>query len=250
MLTEPTLDKLKELKLQGMLETLTDQERDPDINGLDFTERFSLLVDAEWVLRRNKRLARRLREAKLRYPNACLEDLETSPARGLERSLIRKLGTCHYIAEWLNIILTGLTGTGKTYVACALAQQACRRGFRAAYKRASRLYDELALARADGTYPRYLAKLARMDVLVIDDFGLTEMRDVDAQGLLDVLEDRYGQRSTIITSQLATKHWHEYLPEPTVADAICDRVVHNAYKVALKGPSRRKKESTKKRSKN
>lgn len=246
MLTEPTLDKLRDLKLQGILEAFLEQEKDPDTNALDFNERFSMLVDAEWILRQNKRLARNLREAKLRYTNACIEDIEASSARGLERALIKKLATCLFIIEKLNLIVSGKTGTGKSYVACAVAMQACRKGFRAVYRRASRLYDELALARAEGTYQRLLARLARVDLLVIDDFGLTEAKEADAEALLEVLEDRYNNRSTIITSQLAIKDWHEYLPEPTIADAICDRVVHNAYRIDLKGPSRRKEKPTRK----
>lgn len=244
MLTEPTLVKLAELNLQGILEAFLEQEKDPDTNALDFHERFSLLVDAEWILRQNKRLARNLREAKLRYTNACIEDIEASTARGLDKALIKKLATCQLIIDKLNLIISGQTGTGKSYVGCAVAMQACRKGFRVVYRRASRLYDDLALARAEGSYQRLLARLARVDLLVIDDFGLTETKEADAEGLLEVLEDRYNNRSTIITSQLAIKDWHEYLPEPTIADAICDRVVHNAYRIDLKGPSRRKEKST------
>ena len=138
------------------------------------------------------------------------------------------------------MLITGPTGTGKTYVACALAQQACRKGFRALYRRVPRLFDELTLARADGTYARLLARLARVDVLVIDDWGLAPLRDQERRDLLEILEDRYGTRSTIITSQLAREHWHDYLGDPTVADAICDRLLHNAHRIVLKGPSRRK----------
>lgn len=240
MLTEPTLDKLKELSLYGMADTYLEQQRTPSEGGLSFEDRFGLLVDAEWMLRQNKRLKRRLSEAKLRLSNAAVEDVETAPARGLERAVLLRLASCVFIKDNLNILITGPTGTGKTFLACAMAQQACRKGYRALYRRASRLYEELALARADGTYPKLLSRLLRVDVLVLDDFGLATVRDADRQSLLDVLEDRYGNSSTIVTSQLPPRTWHEYLGDPTVADSICDRLLHNAHRVELKGPSRRR----------
>lgn len=245
MLTEPTLDKLKDLTLHGMANAFVEQQKKNDLHDLAFEDRFGLIVDAEWILRHNKRLDRRLREAKLRFPNACVEDVETSTARGLDKSTLQRLASCAWIEEHMAVLVTGATGTGKSYFACALAQQACRKGYRALYRRASRFYDELHLARADGTYPKVLGRLARMDVLIIDDFGLGNLREADRQALLDVLEDRYGNRSTIITSQLPPSAWHDYIGEPTLADSICDRVVHAAHRVTLKGPSRRKpKEGT------
>jgi DNA replication protein DnaC len=144
------------------------------------------------------------------------------------------------VLEHQAVLISGATGTGKTYLACALAHQACRQGFRACYRRAPRFFDELRLARADGSYPRLLGRLARVDVLVIDDFAIAPIADTERRDLLEVLEDRYATRATIITSQLDPKHWHEYLSDPTTADAICDRVLHAAHRVALKGPSRRK----------
>src|SRR6185295_14717201 len=181
-----------------------------------------------------------LAEAKLRLGQACVEGIDFPSKRQLDRSVIRQLATCAWVIEHQHVLVTGMTGTGKTYVACALAQQACRKGYRALYRRATRLFHEMKLARADGTYPRLLARFARMEVLVIDDFGIAALDDQEKQDLLEVLEDRYGTRSVVVTSQLPPKKWHEFLGEPTLADAICDRLLHNAHQLALAGPSRRK----------
>jgi len=240
MLNEPTIEKLKALGLDALAAAWLEQQQRPDVAALAFDERFGLLVDAEYTQRENKRLDRRLKEAKLRLGQACVEDIDYPPRRELDRALVRQLATCRWIDEHLNVLVTGLTGTGKTYVACALAQQACRRGYRTIYRRASRLYHELALAHADGSWARVLAKLARVDVLVVDDFALGPIREQERQDLLEVLEDRQGLRSTIVTSQVPVKEWHDYLGEPTVADAILERLVHAAHRLALKGPSRRK----------
>ncbi|MBY0497411.1 MAG: IS21-like element helper ATPase IstB [Cyanobacteria bacterium] len=239
-----TLERLHRLRLGAMADAYRTQQQEAATAALGFDERFSMLVDAEHLFRGNRALARRLKEAKLRVPHACLEELDPTPRRGLDRALVRQLATGRWIAEHQHVLVTGATGVGKTYLACALAQQACRQGFRALYRRVPRLFDELALAHADGSYTTLLARLARIDVLVLDDWGLASLKDSQRQDLLEVLEDRDGSRSTIITSQLPREQWHDYLGEPTVADAILDRVVHRAFPIALTGPSRRKEPPT------
>lgn len=242
MLTEPTTDKLKTLHLYAMASAWTLQRGDPSFGELGFDERFSLLVDAESLARDNKRIARLQRDAKLRIPSACMEDIDLSPKRELERSLVKTLATGRWIADHQNVLVTGMTGVGKTYVACALAQLACRTGFRALYRRTTRLFEELALSHADGSYTRLLAKLAKVDVLVLDDWGLAPLTDVQRRDVLEIMDDRHGARSTVFASQLPVGKWHDYLGDPTIADAVLDRVVHNAHRIALKGPTKRKPE--------
>lgn len=242
MLNEPTLDKMKSLRLDAMAAAWLQQQRDSEAGTLSFDERLGLLVDAECLHRDNRRLHRNLKEAHLRFPQACIEDIDYTPKRALDRASIRQLGTGTWVRDHLNIVISGATGTGKTYLACAFAQHACRNGHRALYRRAPRLYDELGLARADGTYARALARIAKVEVLVIDDWGLVPLKPNERQDLLEVLEDRHGNRSTILASQLPPEHMHEAIGDPTIADAICDRLLHNAHKIALKGPSRRKTE--------
>lgn len=244
MLTAPTLEKLHALRLPAFATTWEAQHADPTIASLGFDERLALLVDAEWLARENKRLATALREAKLRLSQACVEDIDYAPRRELDRALLRQLATGRWIAEHHTVLITGATGTGKTYLACALAQQACRHGYRALYRRVPRLCEELTLAHADGSYLRLLARFARVDILVLDDWGLSTLRDQDRRDLLEILEDRTATRATIVTSQLPPSKWHEYLADPTLADAICDRLLHPAYRLMLKGPSRRKEASS------
>jgi DNA replication protein DnaC len=245
MLNEPTIEKLKALRLDALADAWLQQQAEPGIAKLSFDERLAMLVDAEWMHRENKRLTRCLKEAKLRLSQACIEDVDYPARRELDRAVIRQLATCRWVAEHQDIVVTGATGTGKTYIACALAHQACRKGHRAIYRRASRLADELALARADGSYARLLTKLARADVLVIDDWGHAPMKDQERRDLVEILDDRHGLRSTIMTSQLPVAKWHDHIGDPTNADAICDRVLHGAHRITLKGPSRRKEKAAK-----
>ena len=245
MLTQPTLEQLNELRLHALARAWQAQHEDPTIDDLGFDERMALLVDAEWTDRQNKRLARLLREAKLRIAGACLEDIAYAKERKLDRALMRQLATGRWIEAHQNVVITGATGVGKTYIACALAQQACRLGHRVLYRRAPRLFDELTLARADGTYAKLLARFARTEVLVLDDWGLAPVQDVERRDLLEIMEDRHGLRSTIWTSQLPVAKWHDHLGDPTIADALCDRLLHNAHRIVLQGPSRRKTEANK-----
>ena len=242
MLHEPTVEQLRTLRLHAMVQAWSEQQQHADVSSLAFDERLALLVEAEWLARENKRLTRALREAKLKLTQACIEAIDYPARRELDKAVVRQLATCRWVHEHQNVIVVGATGVGKSFVACALAHQACRQGYRAYYRRASRLFHDLTLARADGTYMRLLAKLARLDVLVLDDWGLAPIQDQERRDLLEILEDRYGSRSTIITSQLPPAQWHDYLGEATLADAICDRLLHNAHRLVLKGPSRRKED--------
>jgi len=243
MLHEPTIEKLHELRLAIMAEAWQQQQKDAKIGALSFDERFTLLVDAEHQARDNRRLTRLLKDAQLRIPQACVEDVATSAARGIEKAMLRQLASCSWVNEHLNVLITGGTGVGKSFLACALGQSACRKALRVTYRRVPRLLDELALARAEGSHARLLAKLAKFDVLVLDDWGLGAPKDSQRHDLLEVIEDRYGRVSTIVTSQLPVGKWHEWIGDPTMADAILDRVVNNAYKIDLKGASRRRSET-------
>lgn len=240
MLNEPTMEKLRAMRLTAMADNWQEQQRSADLSSLGFDERFGILVDAEYLHRENRRLARRLGEAKLRHTHACVEDIDAPATRGLDKGVLQKLATCRWIEEHLNVVITGATGVGKTYTACALGQQACRKGYRVLYRRTSRLVDELTLARADGSLARMLTRLARLDLLILDDWGLTPLGDQDRRDLLEVIEDRDGTRSTLVTSQIPIDKWHDYFGDPTVADAIADRLLHNAHRIMLKGASRRK----------
>lgn len=243
MLTEQTVERLHHLRLSAMADAYLAQQRDAGSPSLSFDERLGMLVDAEQLARENRALRRRLTEAKLKMSHACVEDVDYS-GRKLDRALMRQLATCRWIVEHHNVLVTGPTGVGKTFLACALGQQACRHGHRVIYRRIPRLFPELTLAHGDGTYPTVLARFARVDVLILDDWGLVGLKDAQRQDLLEILDDRDGNRSTVITSQLPIDRWHEHLGDPTLADAILDRVVHRAHRLTLTGPSRRKANGT------
>jgi DNA replication protein DnaC len=242
MLNPSTMDQLQQLKLTALAAAWTAQQQDANCTQLSFDERLALLVQTEWVARENARLTRTLQAAKLKLGQACVEGIDYPARRELDKALVRQLATGRWILEHQQLLISGATGTGKTYVACAFAQQACRQGYRARYWRVPRLFQECALARADGTYGRLLGQLARVDVLLLDDLALVPLQEAERRDLLEILEDRYGTRSTIVTSQLEPKLWHQAIGDPTLADAICDRLLHNAHRLLLKGPSRRKED--------
>jgi DNA replication protein DnaC len=242
MLNEPTLEKLRAMRLTGMADAWLEQQGAADTRQLGFDERFGMLVDAEQIYRENRRLTTRLKQAKLRVGSACVEDFENPQKRGIDKALLRQLSNCRWIDEHLNVVITGLTGVGKTYLACALGQAACRRGYRVMYRRTPRFIDELTLARADGTLARSYAQAhgARRPAGARRGWGLTPLRDQDRRDLLEVIDDRDGARSTLLASQIPVAKWHDYLGDPTIADAIADRLLHSAHRIVLKGPSRRK----------
>lgn len=234
MLTHPTLDKMEQLKLFGMAKAFREQFQNQQAAELSFEERLGLLVDREMSERENKRLATRLKTAKLRL-TAVVEDVDFRQARGLDKALFLSLASNQWIAEHLNILITGPTGVGKSYLACALAHKACRDGHVVLYHRLPQLLEELALSHHDGRYRRMMKALLKAELLVLDDFGLAALTTEQQRDLLEIIEDRYDRRSTLVTSQLPVKHWPDILTEPTLADAIMDRLVHNAYKIELKG---------------
>lgn len=239
MLLEPTLDKLTALQLHGMVGALRQWQTQPPREPLAPLDLVGLLADAEWLYREHRKLTARLKAAKLKLP-ACVEDIDYRHPRGLPKALVQELVASRWVAAHQTVVLTGPTGIGKSYLACALAHKACRDGFTVVYRRVSRLYDELAQARADGTYLTALRRLAKAQLLVLDDFGLEPLGAAERKGLLDLLEDRYNVAATLITSQLAPADWHGVIGDATVADAICDRLVHGAHRVQLKGESLRK----------
>lgn len=244
MLVNPTLDKLRVLNLPGMVQAFSEQQERADYQALAFSDRLGLLADREITERENRRLERNLKAAKLRISGACIEDLDFRASRGLDRSLLLALAEASWVAAHQNVLIVGPTGAGKTYLACALAQAAIRRGHSALYLRAPRLLGELAVARGDGRFPRLLAAWSRIAVLLIDDFALQPLSADEAASLLEVIEDRSGLRSTIVTSQLPVARWHEALGDPTLADAILDRLMHNTHRLELRGESLRRAQKT------
>ena len=240
MLTHPTLDQLRRLRLNGMADAYAEQNASPEAEALSFDERLGLLVDRERSDRESRQLSSRLRRARLRQ-QASIEDIDYSTARGLDKTVIRALARCNYVKHHENVLIVGATGTGKTFLACALAHKACLEGFTVRYERLSRLLESIQIARADGTYPKVVAALAKIDILLIDDFCLVPIVGNGRNDLLDILEDRSGRRSTIVTSQLPVNEWHSAIGDDTLADAILDRLIHNAHRITLKGDSMRKK---------
>ena len=242
MLTQPLLDKLAQLRLSAFRAALEEQLHNPQYADLSFEDRLGLLVDHECAHRDNNRLQRRLKAARLSLP-ATMEDLDLSPARGLDRRLVLELAQGEWIRQTLNILVLGPTGVGKTFLACALGHAACRQHFNVRYERTSRLLQQTALAHADGSYPKLLDAFARIQVLVLDDWLRDPLTRLQSQDLLEILDDRYGRSSTLVATQVPVAEWHARFPDPTIGDAILDRLVHNAYRLTLKGESRRKAEA-------
>jgi DNA replication protein DnaC len=242
MLTQQTFDRLHQLRLTGMAQALEEQQHLREIDSLSFEDRLALLLERETTYRDNRRLARLLQLAHL-HQAAAVEDIDFRAPRGLDRSQLLRLASCQWIRANDNVLLSGATGTGKSYLACALGHSACRQGLSTRYYRFSRLPHELARARAEGSYTKLLARLAKTQLVILDDFGLAPLSDPERRDLLEILEDRYARSATLITSQLPVDHWHAALGDPTFADAILDRLVHNAHKITLKGGSMRRKAS-------
>ena len=240
MLIQPTLDTLNQLKLHGMAIALSEQMTQTSAQSLPFEDRLGLLVERELTYRENRRLTRLLQLAQLKE-RAVLEDLDFRARRGLDRAQLASLSSCEWIRQHQNLLIHGATGCGKTFLGCALAHQACRQGLSALYLRAPRLFDELSLCHADGSFRKRLAAIAKVDLVVIDDFAIAPIGPRERTDLLELLDDRVGARSTLITSQLPIEHWHEYIGDPTLADAILDRLLHCAHKIHLEGESMRKR---------
>jgi len=234
------MEKLVNLRLYGMASTFHAQQESPDTQQLTFDERFALLVDAQYLWKQNRALLRRLKAAKLKE-RATIEDVDYHHPRGLDRKLFRTLASSEWVRQKLNLMLTGPTGIGKTWIGCALAQKACRDGFSVVHKKISELFRDLAVGHADGSIGRMLVRLAQVDVLLLDDFAMAPLKDSERRDFLEICDDRYQRRSLILTSQMPVAHWHEQIGDPTIADSILDRILHNAYRIELNGESMRKK---------
>jgi DNA replication protein DnaC len=240
MLNQPTIEKLHTLRLHGMANAFRAQLEIPAAHQLSFDERFALLVDQQWLWKQNRALERRLQAAKLKE-RAVIEDVDYQHPRGLDGKLLRTLASSEWVRQKLNLVVSGPTGIGKTWIGCALAQKACRDGFSVLHKKTSELFRELAVAHVDGIIGRMLLRLAQVDVLLLDDFAMAPLNDSERRDFLEVCDDRYQRRSMILTSQMPVAHWHEQIGDATMADSILDRLLHNAYRMELKGESMRKK---------
>lgn len=244
MLAQQTIERLHEMKLTGMAHALEEQQGLPDIEDLSFSDRLALLVERESTARADRRLKRLLQLARLRL-QASVEDVDFRARRGLDKSVFLKLASCDWIRQNQVLLIVGATGTGKTYLSCALGLAACRHGLRVRYVRLPRLFNDLAIARADGSYSKMLASLSRIELLILDDWGLAPMADRERRDLLEIVEDRYGRRATLVASQLPVEHWHELVGDPTFGDAILDRLLHQAHRISLKGRSMRNRTARK-----
>lgn len=228
-----TIEKLSSMKLYGMSEGIEEQKNNTAYNELTFEERFSMLVDKEMLFRQNKKLSSLLRRASFKFPEACIENINYKAKRGISKSGILQLAQNDWIKKNQNIIITGSTGAGKSYLACALGNNSCRNGISTYYTRVPRLLNELRISHADGTYLKIMKKLGRVELLIIDDWGLSNFSDSDRRDMLEIFEDRYNVRSTIVATQYPIDTWHDVIGDPTIADAICDRVIHNAHKIKI-----------------
>jgi DNA replication protein DnaC len=238
MLLHPTIDKLRSLRLKGMSRALETQAGNPEYQSMDFEERFGFLVDAEMMERENKRLESLLKKAKLKA-DACLQAIQFIPNRKLDKSLVLNLETCQWISQHKNVIIVGPTGTGKTFIAQSLAHNACMKGYSSHSLRLPKFFNELILAKADGSYLKLMKSLTNYDVLILDDFALFPLTEEQRRDLLEIVEERYDRKSTIMTSQLPIGLWHEAIGNSTIADAILDRLLHNAYRIEIQGHSMR-----------
>jgi len=238
MLKNPTIDKLNEMQLIGMVRALEEQTQLQEVQSLSFEDRLALIVDAEFSERETTALSKRLKDAKLR-DKACIEDIDFKGSRGIDKRLIAQLSNGQWLADHLNVLLTGKTGVGKTYLACALAQKACRLNYSAVYFRAPRFFQDLTVARLKGTYSNFLSRIKKINLLILDDFALVPITEEQCRDMLEVADDRSGTGSFIISSQLPVKDWYQTFANATLADAILDRVVHGSYRLTLTGPTRR-----------